>query len=143
MCQITFFWALLVEEWALYGFPAFSKIMPWNKFQLILRFWNFVDNENSPDPPLSKIMPLVVQLNNKMVTIYTSDRKLSIGESMMLWRGSFIFREYIKNKKRKYGAFHLEKNQIFFLYFLLFIKRIFYLSLLQIEIKHILHVQSY
>ena len=57
-------------------------------------------------------MPLVVQLNNKMVTIYTSDRKLSIGESMMLWRGRFIFREYIKNKKRKYGAFR-KKSDIF------------------------------
>ena len=29
----------------LYGFPVFSKIMPQNKFQLVLHFWHFVDNE--------------------------------------------------------------------------------------------------
>ena len=53
---------------------------------------------------LSKIMPLVVQLNNKMATIYTLDRKLSIDQSMMLWRGRLIFRQYIKNKKYEYGV---------------------------------------
>ena len=70
----------------------------------MLRYWHFVDNENSPGGRLSKIIPLVVQLNNKMATIYTPDRKLSIDESMMLWRGRLIFRQYIKNKKHKYGV---------------------------------------
>ena len=52
-------------------------------------------------------MPLVVQLNNKMATIYNPGRKLSIEESIMLWRGRLIFRQYIKNKKHKYGGkFH-------------------------------------
>ena len=32
----------------LYGFPVFSNVMPQKKFQLILKFWHFVDNENSP-----------------------------------------------------------------------------------------------
>ena len=88
----------------LYRFPVFSKVMPRTKFQLILRFWHFVDNENSPGGRLSKIMPLVLQLNNKMATIYTPDKKLSIDESMMLWRGLLILRQYTKNKKHKYGV---------------------------------------
>ena len=58
----------------------------------MVRFLHFVDNENSPGGRLSKIMPLVAQFNNKMATIYTSDTKLSIDESMMLWRGCLIFR---------------------------------------------------
>ena len=78
--------------------------MPRNKFQLMVRFLHFVDNENSPGGRLSKIMPLVAQFNNKMATIYTSDTKLSIDESMMLWRGCLIFRQLIKNKKHKYGV---------------------------------------
>ena len=88
----------------LYGFPVFSREMPRNEFQLMVRFLHFVDNENSPGGRLSKIMPLVAQFNNKMATIYTSDKKLSIGESMMLWRGCLIFRQLIKNKKHKYGV---------------------------------------
>ena len=28
---------------------------------------------------------------------------LSLDESMMLWRGRLVFRQYIKNKKHKYG----------------------------------------
>ena len=58
--------------------------MPRNKFQLTLRFWNFVGNENTPDGGLGKIMAFVFQLINKIVTIHTPDRKLSIDESMML-----------------------------------------------------------
>ena len=49
-------------------------------------------------------MPLVLQLNNKTATIYTPDKKLSIDESMMLWRGLLILRQYTKNKKHKYGV---------------------------------------
>ena len=75
------------------GFRVFSKVMLQNKFQLMLRFWHVGDNEHSPGGRLSKIMPLVVQLNNKMATIYTLDRKLSIDESIMLWRRHLIFRQ--------------------------------------------------
>ena len=39
-----------------------------------------------------------------MATIYTPDRKLSIDELMMPWGGRLIFRQYIKNKKHKYGV---------------------------------------
>ena len=39
-----------------------------------------------------------------MANIYTPDRNISIDESMMLWRGGLIFRQYIKNKKHKYGV---------------------------------------
>ena len=49
-------------------------------------------------------MPFVVQIDNIMTTIYTPDRKLSIDESIMFWRGRLIFRQYIKNKKLKYDV---------------------------------------
>ena len=32
------------------------------------------------------------------------DKDLSLDESMMLWRERLIFRQYIKNKKHKYGV---------------------------------------
>lgn len=41
--------------------------------------------------------------NNKMNTIYCPGKELSLDESMVLWRGRLLFRQYIKNKRHKYG----------------------------------------
>ncbi|KAI6648410.1 PiggyBac transposable element-derived protein 4 [Oopsacas minuta] len=38
-----------------------------------------------------------------MSRIYTPGRNLSLDESMVLWRGRLVFRQYIKNKRHKYG----------------------------------------
>ncbi|KAG5864001.1 hypothetical protein JTB14_007635 [Gonioctena quinquepunctata] len=35
---------------------------------------------------------------------YVPDKNICIDESMMLWRGRLHFRQYIKNKKHKYGV---------------------------------------
>ena len=39
-----------------------------------------------------------------MREIYVPDKDLSLDGSMMLWRGRLIFRQYIKNKRHKYGV---------------------------------------
>ena len=39
-----------------------------------------------------------------MNTFYIPDKDLSIDESMMLWRGRLVFRQYIENKRHKYGT---------------------------------------
>ena len=80
----------------------FSIVMPRNRFQLILRFWHFLDNNTAGPGCLRKIVPIVEHLNNTMNTIYIPDKDLSIDESMMLWRGHLVFRQYIKNKRHKY-----------------------------------------
>ena len=87
----------------LYKFEGLSNVMSRNRFQEILRFWHFSNNEEE-ESRLDKIMPLVNQLNEKMKAIYQPKRDLSIDESMMLWRGRLVFRQYIKNKKHKYGV---------------------------------------
>lgn len=38
-----------------------------------------------------------------MKEIYYPDKDLCIDESMMLWRGRLSFRQYIQNKRHKYG----------------------------------------
>ena len=87
----------------LYGFNGCSGVMSQNRFQMILRFWHFANNVEE-ETRLDKVMPLVDQLNNKMTENYHRDRDLSIDESMMLWRGRLVFRQYIKNKRHKYGV---------------------------------------
>ena len=64
----------------LYGFPVFSNVIPQNKFQLMLWFWHFVENKDSPGRCLSQIMLLVDQLNNTMATIYIPDTNISNDE---------------------------------------------------------------
>ena len=49
-------------------FPMFSKVMPRYRFQLILRFWHFVDNNTAGPGRLRKIVPIVEHLNNTMNT---------------------------------------------------------------------------
>lgn len=39
-----------------------------------------------------------------MVEVYQPSKQLSLDESMVLWRGRLVFRQYIKNKRNKiYG----------------------------------------
>ena len=64
-----------------------------------MRFWHFADNDQ-----LFKLQPLLEYFNAKMWSVYTSDKQLSLDESMVLWKGRVMFRLYIKNKQ------HMEPN---------------------------------
>ena len=99
MPSLEHFWS----KNSLYRFPLFSRIMSRNKFQLILRFWHFINNEDSGSGRLCKIIGLLNHLNNTMDNIYCPNKNISIDESMMLWKGRLVFRQYMKNKRHKYG----------------------------------------
>lgn len=43
------------------------------------------------------------KLIKKFQDSFSPEEALSLDESMLLWRGRLIFRQYIKNKKHKYG----------------------------------------
>ena len=81
---------------------TWKKTMSRNRFFLLLRFWHFqipCANER-----LSKTAFFMNHLNETMKRIYCPSENLSFDESMVLWRGRLIFRQYIKNKKHKYGV---------------------------------------
>lgn len=86
-----------------YKMPFWGSVMSRNRFQLILRFLHFADNSQPTGDRLCKIRPVLDHFNNIMHEKYVPDRSLCIDESMMLWRGRLFFRQYIKNKKHKYG----------------------------------------
>ena len=86
---------------SLYRFPLFSRIMLRNKFQLILRFWHFINNEDSGSGRLCKIIGLFNHLNNAMDNIYCPNKNISIDESMMLWKGRLVFRQYVNTRRPK------------------------------------------
>ncbi|XP_022182835.1 piggyBac transposable element-derived protein 4-like [Myzus persicae] len=92
----------------LFNIPFFRKHMSRNRFMLLLRALHFSRNtqegELAPRNRLYKIQPIVDYFNSKMNEIYEPSKNLSIDESMVLWRGRLIFRQYIKNKRHKYGV---------------------------------------
>lgn len=89
----------------LFNIPIFREQMSRNRFLLILRCLHFSsqsEGEKSQDA-LQKIRPAIKYFNEKMTSIYYPYKELSLDESMMLWRGRLAFRQYIKNKRHKYG----------------------------------------
>lgn len=78
-----------------------------NRFLVILRSLHFATDpepgQPKPNDRLYKIRPVIDFFNRKMSELYYPGRELSLDESMVLWRGRLIFRQYIKNKKHKYG----------------------------------------
>lgn len=81
------------------------KIMPRNRFQSILRFWHFSNNE---DPAaevnrLHKIEPLISHFNLKYKEIMQPGKLIAVDETMVPFRGRLKFRQYIPGKRHKYG----------------------------------------
>ena len=81
----------------------FRNVMSRERFERILRFLHFGDQPKFEDDRLAKIRMILDHLNKVMSEIIIPDKKLSLDESMMLWRGRLMFRQYIKNKRHKYG----------------------------------------
>lgn len=88
----------------LYKTSFWRDRMSRNRFQLILRFLHFADNLQQNDDRLFKINPVLHHFNNTMEKIYSPKRELCIDESMVLWRGRLLFRQYMKEKRHPYGV---------------------------------------
>lgn len=83
---------------------CFGEYMSRDRFLLILRCLHFADNDKDDKTDrLFKIRHTIEHFNNKMYSLYSPGKELSLDESMMLWRGRLIFKQYIKNKRHKYG----------------------------------------
>ena len=87
----------------LYKNHLFPSVMSRERFQAIMRFLHFGDRPEGANDRLAKIRLLVNHLNQNMAHLYIPPKNLALDESMMLWRGRLVFRQYIKNKRHKYG----------------------------------------
>ena len=82
--------------------------MPRNRFQSILMFLHFADNSqynvNYPDRDrLFKVRPIVDFLVSKFKMVYTPEVNVSIDEELLLWKGRLGFKQYIPNKRSRFG----------------------------------------
>lgn len=86
---------------------CFPKYMSRDRYLLILRCFHFSENvqehEQLPEDRLYKIRPLLNHFTSKMQTVYYPGKTLSLDESMVLWKGRLLFKQYLPNKRHKYG----------------------------------------
>lgn len=91
----------------LFNFKCFSSHMSRNRFLLIMLSLHFANNPDSKEivtDRLHKIRPILNFFSRKMANVYYPSKEISLDESMVLWRGRLIFRQYIKNKRHTYGV---------------------------------------
>lgn len=87
----------------LFDIPVFRKYMSRNRFLLILRCLHFTSANTDPKDRVGKIRSVIDFFNEKMNSIYYPGKQLSLDEAMVLWRGRLQFKQYIQNKRHKYG----------------------------------------
>ena len=75
-----------------------------NRFQQLLKFIHFADNEIADQQDrLYKLRPLVERLCKNFSDLRIPDEMLATDETMIKFRGRLLFRQYIRGKSSKYG----------------------------------------
>ncbi|GFO14486.1 PiggyBac transposase uribo1 [Plakobranchus ocellatus] len=89
--------------------PTFAAILDRNRYELLMKFFHFSDN--SAEPPrnsfqrdrLYKIRPLVDHFSRTFSGAFTPFQNICIDESLLLFKGRIIFRQYIPLKRARFG----------------------------------------
>lgn len=87
----------------LYAMKFPHSVMTRNRFELLLRFIHFSDNEAPVVSKSHKIQPLIDLLIKKFQSLYVPNEYVCVDETLLPFRGRLSFRQYIKNKRHKYG----------------------------------------
>jgi hypothetical protein len=97
----------LAEYWTkdpLISTPQFSKYMSSDRYILLLRLLHFNDNDTQTQGDrLHKLKPIVDHLRNTFKSIFTPFQNLCIDESLVLFKGRLLFKQYIPSKRHRFG----------------------------------------
>lgn len=84
--------------------PLFSKFMPRDRYTAILRYLHFADNDfPSAVDRLWKVRHVLSFLTEKFKMYFVPFQNVVIDESLVLFRGRVVFRQYIPSKRHRYG----------------------------------------
>lgn len=92
-----------------FDIPSFNKVMPRDRFDQIWRYLHFCDERQAPqeDAPnrdkLYKVRPLLDILLPRFESVYVPEKVISIDESMIPFKGRIGFRQFIANKRTRFG----------------------------------------
>ena len=83
----------------------FSQYFKRNRYQNILRFLHFANNEDvGSNDRLKKTKPIINDLKQKFSNCVNPAQNLCIDASLMLWEGRLIFKQYILSKRNRFGV---------------------------------------
>lgn len=101
MPNIESYWSLKSR----YANNVASNTMSRNRFELLLRFWHFSDNEKAPQGDrIYKIRDLIERVVKNYHETMEPGEYMAVDESMVPFRGRLIFKQYIPGKAHKYGV---------------------------------------
>ena len=87
----------------------FSTIFKRARFQLIMHFLHFNNNNNEPnhnDPDhdrMFKIRPLIDHFNDTFQAAIQPEQEIALDESLLLFKGKLHFKQYIPAKRSRFG----------------------------------------
>lgn len=88
----------------LFSFQLPKNTMPRNRFEMLLRFWHFADNDQAvPGNRTHKLDNVFDKLVQNFKSAYAAGQKVCIDETMVPFRGRLSFRQYIPSKRHRYG----------------------------------------
>ena len=92
----------------LYSTPIFKSIMTRDHFLLMIKVLHFADNTsydaNDPNRDrLFKIRQMTEMINERCRAVYSPCEDLSLDESLVLFKGRLLFKQYIKTKRARFG----------------------------------------
>jgi hypothetical protein len=74
-----------------------------NRFFSILKFLRFADPGNLvADDRLKRIRPFLTQVQS--LFNYQPNREICVDESLVLYKGRLLFKQYIKSKRARFGV---------------------------------------
>ncbi|XP_069189271.1 piggyBac transposable element-derived protein 4-like [Procambarus clarkii] len=87
--------------------PCFNTFITGKRFEMIAKYFHVYNNKSIPPgqgvDKLIKVRSLMQYLLNRLKRIYIPNKKLSLDEGTMPWRGRLSFKTYNPNKPDKYG----------------------------------------
>ena len=86
--------------------PIFGRTMPRDRFFSILSMLHFSNNAQNSDIPgdrLYKVREVISKIKKEFTHMFLPFENLVIDESMVLFKGRLIFKQYIKTKRHRFG----------------------------------------
>ena len=99
----------LAEYWTtieVFETRGIRNLMSRDRFLQLLRLLHFSDNARANEREgdrLKKIRPVLDHLRRKFSEKFKPFQDLCVDESLMLWRGRLSFRQYIPDKRHRFG----------------------------------------
>ncbi|XP_066593224.1 piggyBac transposable element-derived protein 4-like [Prorops nasuta] len=83
--------------------PIFNTVMCRNRYLQILRFLHFANNDELGNHLLKKVKPVIDDLRVKFSRTIFPGKNLCIDESLVLWKGRLMFKQYLLFTRNRFG----------------------------------------